>query len=137
MCKSGMIHHIEIYVSNLKNTRIFWEWFLTKIGYSLYQEWEQGFSLKLDNTYLVFVQVDSKHNDVKYHRCKVGLNHLAFHIDSRAVVDELTSQLRLKGIKILYENRHPFAGGPDYYAVYFEDPDRIKVELVARSSKKD
>lgn len=24
-----------------------------------------------------------------------------------------------------------YAGGPDYYALFFEDPDRIKVELVA------
>ncbi len=26
---------------------------------------------------------------------------------------------------------HPYAGGDDHYAVYFEDPERIKVELVA------
>lgn len=30
-----------------------------------------------------------------------------------------------------YEDRHPYAGGPDYYAVFFEDPDRMKVEIVA------
>jgi catechol 2,3-dioxygenase-like lactoylglutathione lyase family enzyme len=32
---------------------------------------------------------------------------------------------------ILYQDRHPHAGGENYYAVFFEDPDRIKVELVA------
>ncbi|GAA0595336.1 hypothetical protein GCM10009001_09310 [Virgibacillus siamensis] len=31
----------------------------------------------------------------------------------------------------MYSDKHPFAGGEDHYAVYFEDPDRIKVELVA------
>jgi len=30
---------------------------------------------------------------------------------------------------ILYADRHPHAGGPDSYAVFFEDPERIKVEL--------
>jgi hypothetical protein len=30
---------------------------------------------------------------------------------------------------MVYE--HPYAGGTDHYAVYFEDPDRIKVEVVA------
>jgi catechol 2,3-dioxygenase-like lactoylglutathione lyase family enzyme len=40
-------------------------------------------------------------------------------------------KLKEKGIKILYEDRHPFAGGKEHYAVFFEDPDRIKVELVA------
>jgi uncharacterized protein len=34
-------------------------------------------------------------------------------------------------VHILYEDRHPHAGGPDCYAVYFEDPDRMKVELDA------
>ncbi|MCF7624758.1 hypothetical protein L3139_24030 [[Brevibacterium] frigoritolerans] len=37
---------------------------------------------------------------------------------------------KLKG-SILYADKHPFAGGKDHYAVYFEDPDRMKVELVA------
>ncbi|MBM7541239.1 catechol 2,3-dioxygenase-like lactoylglutathione lyase family enzyme [Amphibacillus cookii] len=43
----------------------------------------------------------------------------------------MTSKLKKKGIKILYPNKHPFAGGDSHYAVYFEDPDRIKVELVS------
>jgi catechol 2,3-dioxygenase-like lactoylglutathione lyase family enzyme len=43
----------------------------------------------------------------------------------------MTVKLKEKGINILYTEKHPFAGGDNYYAVYFEDPDRIKVELVA------
>jgi hypothetical protein len=38
--------------------------------------------------------------------------------------------LRRRGTGILYQDRHPHAGGDDNYAVFFEDPDRIKVELV-------
>jgi hypothetical protein len=34
-------------------------------------------------------------------------------------------------VKILYEDRHPYAGGPDHYAVFFEDPMRMKAEVVA------
>ena len=49
--------------------------------------------------------------------------------------DELTEKLRRRGITILYEDRHPFAGGSDYYAVFFEDPDRIKVEVVGKKQK--
>ncbi len=131
MILKGLLHHIEIYVSDLVKSRTFWEWLLTEMGYSLYQEWDQGVSFKLEDTYLVFVQVTEKHNDSIYHRCKVGLNHLAFHTNSRTDVDELTLQLKKRGVNILYEDKHPFAGGPDYYAVYFEDPDRMKVEVVA------
>ena len=69
--------------------------------------------------------------DEPYHRCRTGLNHLAFHAESREFVDLMTIELKNKKIKILYEEKHPFAGGEDYYALFFEDPDRIKIELVA------
>ena len=60
-----------------------------------------------------------------------GLNHLAFHAGDSARVDALTDALRARGVAVLYEDRHPHAGSPEHYAVFFEDPDRIKVELVA------
>jgi catechol 2,3-dioxygenase-like lactoylglutathione lyase family enzyme len=46
-------------------------------------------------------------------------------------VDEMTRKLENRGVQILYKNKHPFTGGQNQYAVYFEVPDRIKVELVA------
>lgn len=126
-----MIHHIELYVSDLKQTVNFWGWFLEELGYSTFQKWDKGQSWKINETYIVFVQAEEKYLDKGYHRCRVGLNHLAFHARSRAHVDAVTDKLIEEGITILYADKHPFAGGPDYYAVYFEDPDRIKVELVA------
>ncbi|WP_059170401.1 VOC family protein [Bacillus sp. FJAT-27445] len=127
----GLLHHIELYVSELKKTIEFWGWFLEELGYDTYQSWEGGHSWKLGDTYIVFVQAEDQFLDTPYHRCRVGLNHLAFHGKSRQQIDDMTEKLKEKGVNILYADRHPFAGGPDYYAVFFEDPDRIKVELVA------
>jgi len=127
----GLLHHIEIYVSNLEKSVEFWGWFLKELGYVSYQKWESGHSWKLGDTYIVFVQAEDRFLDPPYHRCRVGLNHLAFHASSRQHVDEMTTKLQEKGVNILYLDKHPFAGGKDYYAVFFEDPDRIKVELVA------
>lgn len=127
----GLIHHLEIYVSNLEQSISFWGWLLTELGYESFQKWDKGQSYKLDDTYLVFVQTEDEYLDVPYHRKRVGLNHIAFHAKTRQHVDEITVQLKEKGIVILYSNEHPFAGGENTYAVYFEDPDRIKVELVA------
>jgi catechol 2,3-dioxygenase-like lactoylglutathione lyase family enzyme len=79
----------------------------------------------------VLVQTEARFLDPPYHRCRTGLNHLAFHGGAPAAVDALTAQLRERGVEILYPDRHPYAGGPDYYAVFFEDPDRIKLEVVA------
>jgi len=127
----GLLHHIELYVSDLKRSTDFWGWYLEELGYHSFQKWENGQSWKLGETYIVFVQVEESFLDIPYHRCRVGLNHLAFHANSRQHVDDIAGKLESKGIPILYTKNHPFAGGVDHYAVYFEDPDRIKVELVA------
>ncbi|MDL0420483.1 VOC family protein [Caldifermentibacillus hisashii] len=128
---AGLLHHVEINVSDLNRSIAFWGWFLEELGYTPFQEWENGTSWKLADTYLVFVQTEERFLDVSYHRSRVGLNHLAFYAESREHVDDITKKLIEKEIKILYEDRHPFAGGKEHYAVFFEDPDRIKVELVA------
>lgn len=126
-----MLHHIELYVSNLEKSREFWTWFLERLGYDLYQSWDKGFSYKLGEAYIVFVQVEGKYEDIPYHRCGTGLNHLAFYASSKAHVDELRDMLVKREVPLLYSNRYPHAGGDGHYAVFFEDPDRIKVEIVA------
>ncbi|WP_347860838.1 VOC family protein [Salimicrobium sp. PL1-032A] len=127
----GLLHHVELYVSDLEKSKDFWGWFLIELGYDLFQQWESGVSWKLGDTYLVFVQTENKYLDVPYHRCRTGLNHLAFHASSRVRVGELKKMLEKRDVPILYEKDYPYAGGNDHYAVYFEDPDRIKVEVVA------
>ncbi|MBL0108607.1 MAG: VOC family protein [Ignavibacteria bacterium] len=129
---NGIIHHIEIYVSDLKRTILFWDWLLTKkFTYEIFQKWDRGISFKLGETYIVFVQTEKKYLSNPYNRKNTGLNHLAFHCRSKEFVDTLTKELKEKNINILYADKHPYAGGENYYAVFFEDPDRIKVEVVA------
>ncbi len=128
---TGGLHHVEIYVSDLTRSRAFWGWLLSELGFALYQEWPEGVSWRHGETYLVFVQAEARRLTPPYHRCRVGLNHLAFHAASRAQVDALAAKLRERGAALLYQDRQPFAGGPNHYAIFFEDPDRIKVEVVA------
>ncbi|MEK7775268.1 MAG: VOC family protein [Candidatus Zixiibacteriota bacterium] len=125
----GQLHHIELYVSDLKRSADFWGWFLETLGYQLFQTWDKGRSWKLGDTYLVLVQVEERFTDIPYHRCRVGLNHLAFHAESCNKVDDILEQLKARGVTILYPDRYPQNSHP--YAIFFEDPDRIKVELIA------
>ncbi|WP_077302952.1 VOC family protein [Virgibacillus pantothenticus] len=129
--KRGLLHHVEINVSDLSQSIQFWGWLLEELGYSVYQKWDTGQSWKIADTYLVFVQADKKFIADGFHRRRVGLNHLAFYGESKKQIDEITEKIVAKGIPILYEDKHPYAGGPSHYAVFFEDPDRIKVEVVA------
>lgn len=127
----GNIHHIELNVSDLESSIRFWGWFLEELGYQPFQVWDEGRSWKKDETYLVFVQTKEHFIAEGYHRGRTGLNHLAFQANSRQQVDNLAKKLEEKGIEILYKDQHPFAGGEQHYAAFFEDPDRIKVEFVA------
>ncbi len=79
----------------------------------------------------MFVQTEKRFLEFPYHRRRTGLNHIAFHASSRYQLDEMIPELKKRGIPILYEDKYPYAGGLGHYAVFFEDPDRIKVELVA------
>jgi len=126
-----MLHHVELYVSDLQKSLGFWTPFLTHLGYRESQRWSEGVSYQMGETYLCFVQAPADHLGAGYHRKRVGLNHLAFHGRSRAHVDELAAWVKDAGFTSLYEDEYPYASGPGYYALYCEDPDRIKVELVA------
>jgi glyoxylase I family protein len=58
-----------------------------------------------------------------------GMNHLAFNADIRADVDELHNLLKQIGAPVLdAPAEYPYF--PGYYAVYFTDPDGIKIEFV-------
>jgi catechol 2,3-dioxygenase-like lactoylglutathione lyase family enzyme len=126
-----MLHHIELYVSHLERSLAFWTPFLTGLGYAESQRWSEGVGYQSGATYLCFVQAPAEHVGAGYHRQRVGLNHLAFHAKSRAQVDEVARWAATAGFTCLYADRYPHAGGPGCYAFYCEDPDRIKVELVA------
>ena len=125
-----MLHHVEIYVSNLERSIAFWTPFLAKLGYEA-ERWSGGMNYAQGSTYLCFLQAPDEHLRAGYHRKRVGLNHLAFHGRSRIHVDEMTAWVKSQGHTVLYEPQYPHASGPDYYAMYCEDPDRIKVEVVA------
>lgn len=131
-----MLHHVEMNVSNLADSKSFYSELLPQLGYSLFQEWVQGFSYKSGLTYIVFVQTEEKFLHTPCHRKATGLNHLAFHAVSRVQVDEVTEKMRQWGARILYEDLHPYAGGHDYYAVFMEGPDRLKIEIAASGEAK-
>ncbi|HRB00073.1 MAG TPA: hypothetical protein PK294_06525, partial [Ignavibacteria bacterium] len=99
-------------------------------SFKVFQKWDSGISFKFESSYIVFVQTEKKYAANSYNRKNTGLNHLAFHCTSRNFVDDLTIDLKYRNIEILYPEKHPYAGGENYYAVFFEDPDRIKVEVV-------
>ncbi|WP_089721896.1 VOC family protein, partial [Candidatus Entotheonella palauensis] len=64
-----------------------------------------------------------------YNRYSPGLHHLAFHVDSRADVDHLYTQLIALDITI-QEPPAEYTYTPGYYAFSCRDPDGIVLEFV-------
>jgi len=127
----GEIYHVDLIVSNFAKSAKFYEEFLGWLGYRriFYDKKEAGWGIKGCNFWIS--QRQETFAQHRYHRKGVGINHIAFHADSRRTVDRFYKDyLKPRRIPVLY-------GGPKaypwyskgYYAVYFEDPDRIKLEL--------
>src|SRR5690349_4319740 len=126
---TGTLHHVELWVPDLDRAAASWGWLLESLGYIVFQEFPGGRSYRLGPTYIVLEQ--SKALTAGEHdRCRPGLNHLAFHIGTRALVDDLVNAAPGHGWTLMYADRHPYAGGPDYYAAYLENEDGYEVELV-------
>ncbi|WP_425258497.1 VOC family protein [Rubrivivax sp. RP6-9] len=127
-----MLHHVELYVSSLERSCAFWTPFMAMLGYSA-EAWSGGMNYvrNEDETYFCLLPALQEYLSAGYHRRRVGLNHLAFKGTSRTQVDEIASWITENGYTLLYPDRHPYAGGPNYYAVFCEDPDRFKLEVVA------
>jgi len=137
----GQFDHIQINVTNLRRSEKFYERFLGWLGYEKIThisdtnskgiaQWRRGRSR------LILTQCRKEFLHHGFHRKRVGINHISFWAPNRQVVDRFYREVLLpKRTKVLY-------GGPKeypeyvsgYYAVYFEDPDGIKLELLTDPS---
>ncbi len=124
------LHHVELWVPDLAAAAASWGWLLGAMGWGPYQNWPDGRSWRLGDTYLVVERSPALTGTV-HDRCAPGLNHLAFHAGPRDRVDELVAGAAEHGWTLMFADRHPHAGGPDHYAGFLEDAHGYEVELVA------
>ncbi len=123
-------HHIELNVCKLERSYEFYSMLSGFFSSTSRLEFggEGWFQWQFADLYIHFNQVADRYAEPAYHRKHVGLDHLAFKVDSKEEVDRIDALLRANGIPILY----PAAMyGQSYYAIYIEDPDRIKLEFGA------
>lgn len=124
------MNHIEINVFDLATSRQFYQPIFEQLGWTLYQDWPEGFSYQKDGWYLVFVQVKSPYQQATYHRKQVGLNHLALQVPSETIFNQLVASLRQQEVTELYADRFPQAADKEHLTFYVEDPNGIKLELI-------
>ncbi|MGW5421861.1 VOC family protein [Streptomyces sp. NPDC003943] len=127
---TGALHHVELWVPDIGRATASFGPLLEALGYRPFQHWDRGRSWRLGATYLVFEE-SSALSAGTHDRLRPGLNHLAFHVATRAEFDGLVDRAVRGGWRLLFPDRHPHAGGEQTCAAYLENADGFEVELVA------
>ena len=131
--RSTGVHHVDLVVSSIERSLPFYRDLLAPLGYhgisevegergeTIYYLWGPGSTIGLRET--------RTQGGGPYDRYAVGLHHLALEAASRAAVDERARWLQDAGAEIESEPRE-YAYQLGYYALFFYDPDGIKLEIV-------
>jgi catechol 2,3-dioxygenase-like lactoylglutathione lyase family enzyme len=130
--RAGGVHHLDLVVSSMERSLPFYRELLGPLGWHGISEveGERGETI----WYLLgpVTQVglrEAQSRDGAVDRYAVGLHHLAFEAHSRGVVDERADWLRSTGVMLESEPQE-YTYSPGYYAVFFYDPDGMKLEIV-------
>jgi glyoxylase I family protein len=130
--RSGGVHHVDLVVSSIERSLPFYTELLGPLGFHRVAEveGERGETIWYiggpgSSVGLREAQADSP----PYDRYRVGLHHLALEAPSRAVVDERAAWVRTQDVELESEPQE-YAYSPGYYAVFFYDPDGLKLEIV-------
>ena len=127
------VHHLDLVVSSIERSLPFYRDLLGPLGYAgisevegergetIYYLWGPATAIGLREA--------QTWRATPFDRYEVGLHHLAIDAVSRAAVDERAEWLRAHGAEI-ESGPKEYAYQLGYYAVFFYDPDGIKLEIV-------
>jgi len=131
----GAPSHVDLTVSDVERSRVFYDRVLGRLGYAPLFEagagapcW--GITDAAGGVFSIALQpARPERADEPHDRLAPGLHHLAFHADGRADVDAFHTFLRTLDATIL-DVPAEYDYTPGYYAVFFADPDGLKLEVV-------
>jgi glyoxylase I family protein len=129
--RSAGVHHVDLVVSSITRSLPFYTELLGPIGYTRVGEveGERGETIWYLSGPGTSIGLRESQSDEPHDRYAVGLHHIAFEADSRGQVDEIAEWARAHGAELESEPQE-YTYMPGYYAVFFYDPDGIKLEVV-------
>jgi catechol 2,3-dioxygenase-like lactoylglutathione lyase family enzyme len=136
--KHEAIDHLDLVVSDFDRSLAFYSELLRPLGYVRHSEveGERGERVVYIGREGGFGAVSiraaqSDAHEVPYDRYAIGIHHICFTAESRAQVDDRAEWLHSGGHAI-ESGPEEYGYMPGYYAVFFYDPDGIKLEIMHR-----
>jgi catechol 2,3-dioxygenase-like lactoylglutathione lyase family enzyme len=125
------VYHLQVNVHDAAVSLPFWKALLGYLEYRTVHEARDVAGYSNGTTDLWLIATERAHAGAGFHRKRAGLNHVAFRVERREDVDRFRREfLEARGIPTLYDTPRDFPEyAPGYYAVFFEDPDRLKLEV--------
>ena len=133
--RSAGVHHVDLVVSDLERSLAFYRAALGPLGWHGVSQapGERGETIHYlygPGSSIGLRQAPDPATAVPVDRYRVGLHHLCLEAETRQAVDEAADRLRGLSAAITDGPREFPEYRPGYYAVFFADPDGIKLELV-------
>ena len=123
------IDHLVLSVSDLARSKDFYDKVLGFLGFKLKHDgggfagWSNG------KTLFWIAAADSQGKWRKYRKGDIGFHHYAFELANRKAVDELGAFLTENNMKVA-DPPGTHNGDDQYYAVFFNDPDGMRLEAM-------
>ena len=126
----GGVHHVFVTLKDLKRSRPFYDALMPRLGYPGVSDYGAVVGWYGSGGSFWVKQGDPRHAGDTFSKDRVGLCEIAFRAESRKQVDALARDVPSFGGTILDPPREYPEYVPGYYAVFFADPDGIKLEVV-------
>jgi glyoxylase I family protein len=136
----GTMNHLRLTVTDIPRAEAFYAPILEFMGYRLVEKNDARLAWTAPSPFGVqWIILTAAHGDrfnCDHDRYSPGLHHFAWNADSRTEVDALYAILVDRGLTVL-DPPAEYDYEPGYYAVFFADPDGMKLELVHVPTRDD
>jgi catechol 2,3-dioxygenase-like lactoylglutathione lyase family enzyme len=124
------VYHVQINVG-APGAIAFYRAMFGFLDYRMMVETDDVLGVSNGTTDFWMVATPPERRGARFHRKNSGLNHVCFGVRERGDVDRFVADfMRPRGVATLYDSPREYPEyRPGYYAVFFEDPDRLKLEI--------
>jgi catechol 2,3-dioxygenase-like lactoylglutathione lyase family enzyme len=119
------VDHISVRVSDFARSKAFYGKLFAFLGFKVLDEMADAIGWTNGKTRYWIGAADARGTKHKYRIGDVGLHHVGFQLRSRKDVDALQAFVQALEAKIVDPADEYY---DDYYAVFFLDPDGLKLE---------